>query len=106
MITNWTGIANTVASVNTDRVIFNTPVSNAELAFFSFAGYADGATQFNLGNGFFEIVPLAPVPEPSTCASGLLAMLAVGYQQRRRLLAPSRKLRGWERSLAPQPFTK
>ena len=43
-----------------------------------------GATQFDLGNGFYEITA-TPVPEPSTYAAGLLALTAVAFHRRRGL---------------------
>jgi len=33
------------------------------------------------------VVPLAPVPEPSTWIGGALALGAIGYTQRRRIRA-------------------
>ena len=61
VIDNWTGTANTVGSGITDRLIFFSDQS-LNLSFFSFTGYT-GATEFSLGGGYFEIAPLAPVPE-------------------------------------------
>jgi len=83
IIDNWTGTANTIGNASTDRLIFNASQS-ANLAYFSFTGYADGATQFSLGNGFYEVAPVTPVPEPATYLAGALALLALGYHQRRR----------------------
>ena len=45
----------------------------------SFAGY-----QYIYGATSLTLVPLAAVPEPSTWVAGALALLAVGYTQRRR----------------------
>ena len=45
----------------------------------SFAGY-----QYIYGLTTLELSPLTPVPEPSTWVAGALALLAVGYTQRRR----------------------
>ena len=84
-IDNWTGNANTLGSAATDRLIFNTSQSSSDLSSFSFIGYEAGATQFDLGNGFYEITPVTPVPEPATYVAGILALLAVGYQRRRML---------------------
>jgi autotransporter-associated beta strand protein len=91
-IDNWTGTANTIGSDLTDRLIF-TSNQSANLSSFSFTGYG-GAAQYDLGSGYYEIVPtVAPVPEPSTYAAGLLALMAVGWQQRRRLAALRDRLR-------------
>ena len=79
IVDNWTGTANTVGSATTDRLIFNSDQS-ANLALFSFSGYADGATQFQLANGYYEITPMTPVPEPSTYAAAALAAVLVGYR--------------------------
>jgi fibronectin-binding autotransporter adhesin len=93
-IDNWTGTANTVGNSGTDRLIFNTSQS-ANLSLFEFTGYAPGATQFNLTGGFFEIVPIAPVPEPSTWFASALTLAITGFHQRRRLrrLFPWRSLK-------------
>ncbi|HEX8077344.1 MAG TPA: autotransporter-associated beta strand repeat-containing protein, partial [Chthoniobacterales bacterium] len=50
-IDNWTGTANAVGSGSTDRLIFASS-QNANLSSFSFAGYAPGAVEFDLGNGY------------------------------------------------------
>ncbi len=74
-IANWTGVANTIGSLSTDRLIFN-GTQNANLAYFSFTGYS-GATQFSLGNNLYEVTPVTPVPEPTTYAAAALAAVAV-----------------------------
>lgn len=81
LIDNWTGTVNMPGG--TDRLIFNSSQAG-NLNNFSFTGYAAGATQFDLGGGFYEITPTA-VPEPSTYAAALLALGAIGYNQQRRL---------------------
>ncbi len=79
-----------------DRLIFSADES-ANLGHFSFIN-PDGligtfdADQINLGNGFFEIVP---VPEPATSATALLVVAALGYMQRERL---KRCSSAWRRS--------
>jgi len=83
IIDNWTGTANIIGNASTDRLIFNASQS-ANLAYFSFTGYADGATQFSLGNGFYEVTPFTPVPEPSTYLAGALTLAATILHQRRR----------------------
>ena len=83
-IDNWTGTGNTLGTGATDRLIFNSDQS-ANLAFFSFTGYAAGATEFALANGFFEVTPITPVPETATYAVGILALLVLGYHQYHRL---------------------
>jgi fibronectin-binding autotransporter adhesin len=86
-IDNWSGNYNQQGvSGSTDRLIFDSDQS-ANLNYFSFTGYAPGATQFALVNGFYELTPIA-VPEPATWVASLLAFGAsVCYQRRRR--APS-----------------
>ena len=85
LINNWSGTANTIGSGTTDRLIFNGDQS-ANLSLFSFSGYQDGAAQFRIGNTqFYEVVPMTPVPEPSTYAAAALALLGIGFQQRARL---------------------
>jgi len=91
-IDNWTGTPNTVGSSSTDRLIFDADQS-ANLNFFSFTGYL-GATEINLGGGFWEVVPVA-VPEPSTWGAGAFALAGVVYivlkkRQPRLALARSR----------------
>ncbi len=83
-IDNWTGSFNTVGGSMTDRLIFSGNQSG-NLAAFSFTGF-NGAAQFDLGGGYYEIVPVSPVPEPGTYAAGLLALLALAWQQRARLM--------------------
>ena len=83
-ILNWSGNAGSDNSATgNDRWLFasNPGLSNADLANFNFAGFAPGATIFQYG-GTFELVP---VPEPSTWVAGTLALLALGYTQRRRI---------------------
>ncbi len=84
VIDNWTGTANTVGSSSTDRLIFFSDQS-LNLSFFSFTGYT-GATEFNLGGGYFEIAPLAPVPEmnPAMVASLMTAVAAIVAMLRKR----------------------
>ena len=45
----------------------------------AFAGY-----QYIYGATSLELTPLTPVPEPATWLAGALALLAVGYTQRKR----------------------
>ncbi|MDQ6860731.1 MAG: hypothetical protein M3032_06200 [Verrucomicrobiota bacterium] len=89
IIDNWTGVGNLVGSAATDRLIFHSNQS-ANLAYFSFTGFADGATQFQLGGGYYEVVPLTAVPEPATYVAGALAIIALGAHQRRRWQAKRR----------------
>jgi hypothetical protein len=67
----------------TDGLVFHSDQS-ANLSNLSFTGYGPGAVEFDLGGGFYEITPVAPVPEPSTCVAGALALGALAYHQRRR----------------------
>jgi autotransporter-associated beta strand protein len=81
-IDNWTGTAATKGGLGTDRLIFNSDQS-ANLSSFLFTGYAAGAVEFNLGSGFFEIVP---VPETGLYFPGLLALAVVVLHHRRQIL--------------------
>jgi fibronectin-binding autotransporter adhesin len=79
-IDHWTGAINTLGTASSDRIIFNADQS-ANLASFTFTGYT-GAMEFNLGNGYWEIVPtgIAAVPEPSTWGAAVLGTLAIGWR--------------------------
>lgn len=83
-IDNWTA--------GTDRLVFNSDQS-ANLSSFNFTGYGAGAFEVNLGGGYYEITPVAPVPEPSTYIAGSLALGVLGYHLRRRLRR--RRTRRW-----------
>jgi autotransporter-associated beta strand protein len=86
-ILNWTGTASgldtTTSGVDgtADRLIFNQD-QTSKLAFFSFNGV--GATQISLDSGFYEIVPLTAIPEPSTWIGAALALGAIGVTQLRK----------------------
>ena len=92
-IDNWTGNLNSAGSDSTDRLIFNSD-QTANLSSFSFSGYGDGATQFALGDGFYEVTPVTPVPEPSTYVAAALAAMVAGYHLlgRRRRMRERRQL--------------
>jgi len=81
-VDNWTGTAKTVGGGGTDRLIFNSDQS-AHLSSFLFAGYAPGAVEFNLGGGFFEVVP---VPETGLYFPGLLAFAVIVFHHRRQIV--------------------
>jgi fibronectin-binding autotransporter adhesin len=85
VIDNWTGTVNTVGSASTDRLIFNSDQAS-NLSSFQFTGFGAGAAEFALGGGYYEVVPLTPVPEPSTYIGGILALGALGFGQRRRFM--------------------
>ncbi len=82
-IDNWTGTLATQGTASTDRLIFDVSQS-ANLNSFAFSGFGPGALQFDLGNGFFEIVPATPVPEPSTLIIAALAAGVTGWHLVRR----------------------
>ena len=89
-IYDWSGIP--VTGNGTDQLYFGnnaTGLSVAQLADFQFySGFGTGA--FTPGAAILstgEVVPLSPVPEPSTWLAGVLAFGAVTYTQRRRLAA-------------------
>ena len=82
-IDNWSGNYNQQGVTgSTDRLIFDSDQS-ANLASFNFTGFAPGATEFALVNGFYELTPIA-VPESATWVASLLALGASVYYQRRR----------------------
>ena len=80
LIDNWSGSPDTVGSLFTDRLIFDTDQS-ANLMYFSFNGYDSEAMQIDLGNGFFEVVP---VPEPGTYLAGSVILMAILVERRRQ----------------------
>jgi autotransporter-associated beta strand protein len=83
LIDNWAGTANTVGNASTDRLIFHSD-QLLNLADFSFTGYLSGATEFALGGGYFEIVPVAALPEPATYLAGLFAIGVIVHDTWRR----------------------
>lgn len=84
IIDNWTGVANTLGTASTDRLIFNAD-QTSNLAYFSFTGYT-GAAELQIGStGFYEIVPqVSAVPEPSTYATAVLAAMGLAAHLFRR----------------------
>jgi fibronectin-binding autotransporter adhesin len=83
-IDNWTGIAGMAGDNTTDRLIFASD-QTANLGSFLFNGYAAGAMEIDLGNGYFEITPFSSVPEPSTYVIGLLAFLLLPFHHRKQI---------------------
>ena len=82
-ITNYVG--NGMAG-GMDQLIFNTDLGGSLNSFNFGFGPGTNVAQMDLMNGFYEIYPnVAPVPEPSTWAAGILTVLAVGWTQRKRL---------------------
>jgi fibronectin-binding autotransporter adhesin len=82
-IDNWSGTVASAGATGTDRLIFNSD-QTANLNNFSFTGYASGAVEFSLGGGFYEVVPAAAAPEPSTWIGAGLAVGVVGVNILRR----------------------
>ncbi|HWM24162.1 MAG TPA: autotransporter-associated beta strand repeat-containing protein [Chthoniobacterales bacterium] len=80
-IDNWTGSFGTVGTAFTDRLIFNSNQS-ANLGSFNFTGFAPGAVAFDLGNGYWEIVP---VPEAGTYFNGALVVALILLHHRRQV---------------------
>ena len=81
-IDNWTGTVNTAGSPSTDRLIFTSDQST-NLSSFFFTGYAPGASEFNLGGGYWEVTPAA-VPETSTWFAALLGLGVAAFHLIRR----------------------
>ena len=97
-ILNFTGATGADdGTAGNDRLLFTTDpgLSNAALAaiqFYSDAGttaIGSGAPEIGF-NGYFELVPIAPVPEPATWLAGCLFVGLAGMSQRRRIA-------GWRR---------
>jgi fibronectin-binding autotransporter adhesin len=89
-VTNWTGLRGTVGTASTDRLIFRAD-QTANLPYFSFPDFPGftGVIQFDVGNGYFEVVP---VPEPSTWAVGVLALATIGYAVRKKTRSRAARL--------------
>lgn len=87
-IDNWTGAPNTLGTASTDRLIFNSD-QTANLSAFSFTGYDAGAMQFDLGGGFYEVIAISAVPEPSTYVAAVLAVLPIVARFVRSRLRPT-----------------
>ena len=89
-ILNWTGLARTDSGAATnDRLLYVTDPGYSASQLSQFQFYDDSGALFATGameiayNGFTEIVP---VPEPSTYLAGFLALGAIAYSQRRRMV--------------------
>jgi len=81
-IDNWSGTAATRGTPGlNDRLIFAASQSG-NLGSFNFTGFASGAVQFDLGNGYFEITP---VPETGTYLSGSIVLALILFHHRRQL---------------------
>jgi fibronectin-binding autotransporter adhesin len=88
-VDNWTGTANTVGDGSTDRLIFASDQS-ANLSSFSFTGFS-GVTEVDLLNGYWEVIPLTAVPEPSMWLAGVLGLAVAGADLLRRRAAVRRR---------------
>ena len=72
-----------------DELIFNQD-QTANLANIVFTGYVGTTEQLVSGtagtsSAFYEVFPIAPVPEPATVLGGILLVGTLGWNQRRRL---------------------
>ena len=79
-------------STGLDRLIFafaNQTAADASLPDFAFTydGTTVAAADTFIGNGLWEITPITAVPEPSTWIGGSLALAALAFSQRRRILS-------------------
>ncbi len=79
-IDNWSGAAASMGNGSTDRLIFAANQSG-NLGRFDFTGFAPGAVQFDLGGGFWEIVP---VPEAGTYLSGFIVFALILFHHRKQ----------------------
>jgi fibronectin-binding autotransporter adhesin len=87
-ILNWTSNANFSTPTSgvdgtDDRLIFGGALPPTT-AFITFNGAA--STFIALDPFFYEVVPLTPIPEPSTWVGAAVALVAIAFSQRRRLL--------------------
>jgi autotransporter-associated beta strand protein len=80
VIDNWTGTVNMVGDASTDRLIFDSDQAS-NLGNFQFTGFGGPVTEFALGGGYYEVVP---VPEPRTWFAGALAFGALMFTQLRK----------------------
>lgn len=96
-IDNWTGIAGTIGDASTDRLIFASDQSS-NLSAFNFTSFS-GAQEISLGGGFYEIVPMAAAPEPANYLAGVVALVVLGYHERRLLRLVFNKNAGKNRPL-------
>ena len=94
-IDNWSGTAATQGNGTTDRLIFGSNQSG-NLSHFNFTGYGPGAMQYDLGNGYWEVVP---VPEAGTYFSGLLVFALVLFHHRKQL---QQSIDRWRTSRKPR----
>lgn len=79
-IDNWTGTAATLGTGLTDRLIF-TSNQSGNLGNFNFTGFGPGVTAFDLGGGYWEIVP---VPEAGTYFSGSIVLALIPLHHRKQ----------------------
>lgn len=79
-IDNWTGSAGAMGTGFTDRLIFAANQSG-NLGRFDFTGFGPGAVQFDLGGGYWEIVP---VPEAGTYLSGFIVFALILFHHRKQ----------------------
>lgn len=88
-IDNWSGSSGTVGTAMTDRLIFNSNQS-ANLGSFNFTGFGPGAVAFDLGGGYWEIVP---VPEAGTYFNGSIVIALILLHHRRQVRRSIQRLR-------------
>lgn len=88
-IDNWSGLAATMGSGTTDRLIFASNQSG-NLGSFNFTGFGPGAVQFALPGGYYEITP---VPEAGTYFSGsiVLGLILLHHRKQFRQLIHRRR---------------
>lgn len=85
-VDNWTGTAGASGNDSTDRLIFTSDPSGDANSFI-FTGYTGTVMTFDLGGGFWEVVPASAVPEPSTWVAAVLALGVIVFFQGRRVAA-------------------
>ena len=86
-IYNFLGDSDPESNVNNTHLVFQQDMtgSTGDFEFWNGSSFV-GATTVQLGSSdFWEIVPLTPVPEPSTWAAGALALTSLILFQRGRI---------------------
>ena len=84
-VDNWTGTAATEGISGTnDRLLVDQLISATDLAGITFTGFRPGAQEIALTGGYYELVPVPAVPEPSTWSMVGVGAAGLGLTLRQR----------------------